>query len=121
MEDAMSELKDPTAYQSLSDAIQSLKAELLKASDTAKGRGDSLLRVKECEIELSLEFVPSVKAGVNVGVFKIEAGAGAKGAHKVKVKFDTILPVVAEGVDQNTPGPRTLGEAESTDSLRKEA
>jgi Trypsin-co-occurring domain 2 len=80
-------LRDATKYLSLSDAIDSLKDELLKADLRARRFGNDLFEVKECEIELSLEFEPKAEAEFNLGVFKVAAGAGATGGHKVTVHF----------------------------------
>lgn len=80
-------LRDASRYLSLSDAIDSLKNELLKADLIARRNRSELLEVKECEIELSLEFEPRAEAEFNLGVFKVAAGAGAIGGHKVTVRF----------------------------------
>jgi hypothetical protein len=83
-------VRDASKYLSLSEAIDTLKTELLKADQRAQDLKNPLFQLKECEIELSLEFEPTAAAEFNVGVFKVSAGAGVKGGHKVTVRFGPI-------------------------------
>jgi hypothetical protein len=79
--------RDASKYLSLSEAIDAVKVELLKADTKARNFDDALFVLKECEIELMLEFEPKVGAEFSLGVFKVSAGAGVKGGHKVTVRF----------------------------------
>jgi hypothetical protein len=83
-------IRDATRYLSLSEAIDSLKAELLKARQRAQDLKNPLFQLNECEIELALEFEPQAGLEVNAGLFKVSAGAGVKGGHKVTVRFGPI-------------------------------
>lgn len=80
-------VRDASKYLSLSEAIDTVKAELLKAEANARSFDNVLFQFKECEIELALEFEPKAGAEFNLGVFKVSAGAGVKGGHKVTVRF----------------------------------
>jgi len=91
----MASLKDASKYLSLSDAVTTLKQELLKADALATQAGDPLLLFKECEIELSLEFEPSAEIEFDAVIFKAKVGAKAKGGHKVKIKYEANRPLVA--------------------------
>ncbi len=91
----MASIKDASQYLSLSDALKSLKAELLKAEADAIDTGDELLEFRDCEIELSLEFKPTLGAEFNVGIFKIKAGAAATGGHRLRVRYKSLRTLVA--------------------------
>jgi Trypsin-co-occurring domain 2 len=104
-------LKDASQYLSLSEALNSLKAELLKADAAAEDNDDALLEFRECEIELSLEFKPNVGAEFNAGIFKIKAGAAAAGGHKIRVKYKSLRPLVASLEDEGNVAPTVLGPA----------
>lgn len=80
--------RDASKYLSLSEAIETVKAELLLANENARKARNELFVLKECEIELMLEFEPKVGAEFNLGVFKVSTGAGVKGGHKVTVRFE---------------------------------
>jgi hypothetical protein len=103
-------IKDASNYLSLSAAIETLKTELLKAATKARKDNTGFLSFKECEIELALEFEPNLGVEFNLGVFKVSTGAGVKGGHKVVLRFDSLVPIVATaGAGSNAP-PR-LGRA----------
>jgi hypothetical protein len=87
-------VRDASKYLSLSEAIDTLKAELLKADTKARRFENALFQLKECEIELALEFEPKAGAEFNLGVFKVSAGAGVKGGHKVTVRFAPTRPLL---------------------------
>ncbi len=107
-------LKDASKYLSLSDAISSLKTELDKADQLAQQNRDEMFVLKECEIELSLEFEPKVEAGFDIGVFKVTAGAGAKGGHKIKVTYEPSRRIVAVMKKRAASAPAALGPAKFT-------
>lgn len=110
----MASIKDAAKYLSLSEAIQTLKAELLKADSIAKAENNALLAFEECEIELLLEFEPSIEAGFDIHVFKAKAGAKAKGSHKLKVKYKAIRDIVAVLGPADVKPPRNIGKPRST-------
>jgi hypothetical protein len=104
-------LKDASQYLSLSDALKSLKTELLKAEADAIDAGDELLEFRDCEIELSLEFKPTVGAEFNVGIFKIKAGAAATGGHRLRVRYRSLRTLVASLEDESNAARPVLGPA----------
>lgn len=117
----MSRLKDAAKYLSLSEALNSLKDELIKADSMARANDDAVLLFKECEVELSLEFEPKVEAGFNIGLFKVTAGAGATGGHKIKVRYEANRPLVAFAGDKNEAVPGELGPAQHVVKARTRA
>ncbi len=83
-------VRDATKYLSLSEAIETLKNEVLEAEQRARDLKNPLFQLKECEIELALEFEPKANLEVDAVFFKVSAGAGVKGGHKVTVRFGPI-------------------------------
>lgn len=96
----MASTKDASKYLSLSEAIQSLKAELLKAEAVARQNRNELLTLDECEIELLVEFKPKASAGFDIYVFKAEVGAEATGSHRITVKYKPVRPIVAAAMKE---------------------
>jgi hypothetical protein len=103
----MTSLKDAGKYLSLSEAIQTLKAELLKADAIATQAHTELLALEECEIELSVEFTPKAGAGFDIYVFKAEVGAEATGSHKITVRYKPLGRIVAAALAKDV-GAATL-------------
>jgi hypothetical protein len=97
----MASLKDAGKYLSLSDAIQTLKVELLKAEAVATQNHTELLALDKCEIELSVEFTPKAGVGFDIWVFKAEVGAEATGSHKITVKYKPVRPIVAAALEED--------------------
>lgn len=96
-------VRDASKYLSLSEAIDTLKTELLKADTRARKFENALFQLKECEIELALEFEPKAGAEFNLGVFKVSAGAGVKGGHKVTVRFAPTRSLLGIVGDESRP------------------
>lgn len=115
----MPSVKDASQYLSLSDAIKTLKAELLKAEADAIDAGDELLLFRDCEIELSLEFKPTVGAEFNVGIFKIKTGAAASGGHRLRVRYKSLRDLLASVEDESSGALPALGRATRTGKRAK--
>ena len=112
-------IKDAGKYLSLSDAIQTLKGELLKAEAIATSNNAALLTLEECEIELSLEFTPKVGVGFDIHVFKADVGAEATGTHKITVKYKPIRPIVAAALAKTVENePVLIPKKRATQNVR---
>lgn len=93
-------LELPTLLATLSDQLR-------EADRNARARGNPIMQLEECEIELSVSLELGAKGSVKFWV--LEAGADAKTAHtnKVRVKLKpidgTVLQAFQASLDRSAP------------------
>jgi hypothetical protein len=82
----------------LSEVVSQVAAELVRARDRARQRGEAVMQFDECELEFAVEAEKEASGGVNVWAIELGAGVKRTEANVVRVKFKALSsnPIQAE-------------------------
>ena len=92
----------------LSEVIDHVSSELLKAQEKANARGQATMQFSECEVEFAVETTKEAGGGIKVWLLDLKGGAKKTDKNTIRVKFDSIPEVAIQANQEisNSKGPK---------------
>ncbi len=89
----------------LSDLIELVTSELLKAEQQAKRRANPIMEFQECELEMAIEVETGASGEANVWVFKVGGSAKKTDSNTIRIKFSKTRSIAFVANADDSPGP----------------
>ncbi len=82
-----------------------LTEQLLEADKAAREKGNAIMQLEECEVELAVKLEIGAKGGVKFWVMELGANSKTEHSNKIKVKFKPLAGVAIQAVQKSTRSP----------------
>lgn len=89
----------------LTDLLSHLSQQLVAADKAARDRGDAIMQLEECEVELAVKLEVGAKGGVKFWVMELGANSKTEHSNKIKVKFKPLAGVALQAVQKSSSAP----------------
>ena len=91
----------------LAEMLAQLSQQLSKADSAARARGDAVLQLEECEVQLAVNMEGGGSAGIKFWVIELGANAKTENSNTITVKFKPIpgQSIQAGQVSTDTDAP----------------